>query len=179
MFSISVLSTISCTSGTYAPPPSRLNPGLNVQHYIKKCIISQNLRNDLEDGRTRNGCFTLNYLSNPFNYQKNYHVVLPFRQANCFSSANCRKRFIKALLHPCSYPDRCPLCGEQTPDLCEHMLATCARIPDPREQLHRKLILYDYPTTYLPLTKTDIIERSLTHRLWRKCFAEFLVEVDY
>ena len=164
-FSISVLSTISCTSGTYAPPPSRLNPGLNVQHYIKKLIISQKLRKDLEDGRTRNGCFTLNYLYNPFCYQKNYHLVLPFCQANCFSSANCRKRFIKALLHPCSHLDRCPLCGEQTPDLYEHMLTTCARIPDPREQLHRKLIFYDYPITRFPLTKTDIIERSLTNRL--------------
>ena len=161
------------------PPPGRLNLGLNVLHYIKRIIISQNLRNDLDHGRTRNSCFTKNYLTNPFCYQKNYHVVLPFSQANCFSSANSRKRFIKALLHPCSYPDRCPLCGEQTSDLCEHMLTTCARIPDPREQLHRKLILYDYPKTHFPLTKTDIIERSLTNRLWKKCFAKFLTEVDF
>ena len=107
-------------------------------------------------------------------YQKKYHIVHPFRQANCFSSANGRKRFIKALLHPGTYLDSCPLCGEHTNDICEHMLTKCTRIPGPREKLHRKLILYDYPQTHFSLTKTAIIEHSLTIRLWRKCLAEFL-----
>ena len=161
------------------PPPGRLNLRLNVLHYIKRIITSQNLRKDLEDGRARNCCFTKNFLINPFCYQKKYHIVHPFRQANCFSSANGRKRFIKALLHPGTYLDSCPLCGEHTNDICEHMLTKCTRIPDPREKLRRKLILYDYPQTHFPLTKTTIIEHSLTNRLWRKCFAEFLTEVDF
>ena len=160
-------------------PSGRLNHRLDTLQYIKKIIISQNLRKDLEDGRTRTCCFTKNFLTDPFSYQKSYQIVQPFDQANCFSSPNSRKRFIKALLHPCSYLENCLLCGDQTRDSCDHLLTTCTRIPDPRKKLRLKLALYNYPANHFPLSKSSIIEHSLSNRLWRKCFAEFLTEVDF
>ena len=160
-------------------PQGSLNRKLNPLHYIKRVITTQNLRADLEDGRTRKSSFSENYLANPFIYQKKYQIVEPFGQANCFSSPDGRKRFIKALLHPCSYPENCSLCGEQTRDSCDHLLTTCQRVPNPRKKLHLKLTLYNYPANHLPLTKASLIQRSLTNRLWRKCFVDFLKEVDF
>ena len=133
----------------------------------------------MEDGRTRKCSFSKNYLLNPFIYQKRYHIVEPFGKANCFSSPIGRKHFVKSLLHPCSYPENCPLCGEQTTDTCDHLITTCPQLPDPRKKLHLKLTLYNYPTNHFPLTKSSIIEHSLSNRLWTKCFAEFLIEVDF
>ena len=160
-------------------PPGSLHRRLNPLQYIKRIIISQNLRTDLEDGRTRNCSFSKQFLSNPFHYQKNYQIVQPFSQANCFASHINRKCFIKALLHPCSYLENCPLCRKQTKDVCDHLLTTCPRIPDPRKKLRLKLTLYNYPANHFPLTKSGILEHSLSNRLWRKCFAEFLAEVDF
>ena len=163
-----------------APQNSR-NPnlGLNPLHYIKRTITSHNLRKDLECGRKRNCSFAHIYLLNPFTYQTKYHIVEPFSQANCFSSPQARKHFTRALLHPCSYLASCPLCGEQTRDSCDHLLTACPRIPDPRKKLHLKLSLYNFPATHFPLTKLSLIELSLSNRLWRKCFAEFLNDVDF
>ena len=155
------------------------NIKLNPLHFIKQVITSHNLRLDLEDGRARNCSFSKNYLLNPFIYQKEYHIVKPFGKADCFSSPIGRKYFVKALLHPCSYPENCPLCGEQTCDTCNHLLTTCPRVPDPRKKLHLKLTLYNYPANHFPLTKSTIIQLSLTNGVWRKCFAEFLKEVDF
>ena len=160
-------------------PQGRLNLKLDPLHYIKRVIITQNLRADLEDGRTRNSSFSKNYLINPFIYQKNYQIVEPFGQANCFSSPDGRKRFTKAFLHPCSYSENCSLCDEQTRDLCDHLLTTCPRVPDPRKKLHLKLTLYNYPPNHFPLSKSSLIQHSLTNRLWRKCFTDFLKEVDF
>ena len=84
-------------------PQGRLNSRLNPLHYIKRVIISHNLRSDLEEGRTRNCSFSKIYLANPFLYQKKYQIVKPFTEANCFSSSKCRKHYINALLHPASY----------------------------------------------------------------------------
>ena len=160
-------------------PQGNFNRKLNPLHLIKVAITNQNLRADLEDGRTRNNSFSKNYLVNPFIYQKKYQIVEPFGQANCFSSPDRRKRFIRALLHPCSYLENCSLCGVQTRDLCDHLLTTCQRIPDPRKKLRLKLTLYNYPADYFPLTKSSLIQYSLTNALWRKCFADFLNEVDF
>ena len=121
---------------------------------------------------------SLKIFSLTFCYQKTYQIVQPFDQANCFSSPNSRKRFIKAL-HPCSYLENCLLCGDQTRDTCDHLLTTCIRISDPRKKLRLKLALYNYPANHFPLTKSSIIVHSLSNRLWRKCFAEFLTEVDF
>ena len=161
------------------PSPAKLTAVVNPLQNFKRIIISHNLCNDLEDGRTRNCFFSKNFLSNPFRYQKNYHIIQPFSQSNCFSSPNCRKRFIKALLHPCSYLENCALCREQTRDICNHLLTTCPRIPDRRKMLCLKHILNNYPENHFPVTKSSIIENSLCNKLWRKCFADFLIEVDY
>ena len=58
-------------------PKGRLNCRLNPLHYIKRVIISHNLRSDLEEGRTRNCSFSKIYLANPFLYQKKYQIVDP------------------------------------------------------------------------------------------------------
>ena len=92
--------------------PSRFNRLLNPLQCIKRIIISKNLRSDLENGRTCNSSFATIYLANKFLYQKNYHIVEPFNQANCFSSPQSRYRFIKAFLHPCSYIEECLLCHQ-------------------------------------------------------------------
>ena len=150
-----------------------------VRGWIKRIIITENLRRDLEDGRTRGCCFSRNFLINPFCYQRNYQIVQPFSLANGFSSPNGRNRFVKALLHPCTYLDYCPLCREETKDVCDHLLTACTCIPDPRKKLHYRLLLYNFPREHFPLTKSSLIKHSLTNRLWRKCFAEFLVDDDY
>ena len=160
-------------------PPGRSNRRLNPLHYIRKVVISHHLRDDLEVGRTRNCSFSKIYLADPFVYQKSYHIVKPFTQENCFTSRKGRKHFIKALLHPASYSENCPLCLEENTDMCEHLLTTCPRIPDFRKKLHLKLTLYNYPVENHLVSKLGIIKNSLINKAWRKCFTEFLADVDY
>ena len=162
-------------------PQNGLHSNLNFAplRYIKRVIVARNLRLDLEAGRSRNCTFSNIYLLDPFSYQEKYHIVEPCGNADCFSSPPARRHFIKALLHPCSYPQNCPFCSEQTSDICDHFLTTCPRLPDPRKKLHLKLTLYNYPANHFPLTKASAILLSLTNRVWRKCFADFLNEVDF
>ena len=158
--------------------PTSLHRLLNPSHYIKRIIIAKNLRTDLEIGRTRNCSFARIYLTNAFLYQKTYHIVEPFDQANCFTFPEGRYRFIKALLHPCSYSEECPLCRLQQKDTCEHFITFCTKTVDAKRKLLLKLTLYNYPTR-APLNKVDIIEHSLGNRVWRKCFTDFLTEINY
>ena len=160
-------------------PLGRLDYKLNPLHYIKKIIISQNLRRDLEIGRTRNCTYRTIFLSNVFLYQKKYHIVEPFNHANCFTSPEGRMRFIKALLHPNSYIEDCPLCRERHRDICDHLITSCPSIIEFRKKLHLKLTLYNYPTENFPLNKARITLHALSNRLWRKCFTDFLTEVDF
>ena len=160
-------------------PPGGFNRIINPLQYIKRIIISKNLRSDLEDGRTRSCCFTKNFLTNPFRYQKDYHIVQPFSSFNSFSSANARKRFIRALLHPCAYVDHCPLCNELTRDVRDHLIAACPRIPDLQKKLCHSLVLYNSPADHFPLCNSSLIEHSLSNRLWRNWFAKFLTEVKF
>ena len=160
-------------------PLGRLDCKINPLQYIKRVITTQNLRNDLEIGRTRNSCFTSIFLSNVFVYQKKYHIVEPFSQANCFASPESRMRFTKALLHPCSYLEDCPFCRQKFKDICDHLITTCPPIIEFRKKFHLKLKLYNYPAKYFPLTKAGIIKHALSNRLWRICFADFLIEVDF
>ena len=145
-------------------PAGRLNLGFNPQRYIKRVIISQNLSADLDEGRTRNCTFSKIFLANPFLYQKKYQIVEPFTQANCFPSSNGRKRYIKALLHPASYLENCSLCGDQHKDICNHLLASCRRIPDPRRKLRLKLTIYNYPPNDFPITKEGILKNALDNK---------------
>ena len=76
---------------------------INPLRAIKRIIISKNLREDLEKGRPKKCSFAKIFLHNPFAYQKNYHLPEPFCQPDLFETPNGRKRFVKGLLHPCSY----------------------------------------------------------------------------
>ena len=158
--------------------PSRFNRLLNPLRCIKRTIISKNLRNDLETGRQRNCSFAKIYLTNVFHYQKTYQIVEPFNQANCFSSPEGRYRFIKALLHPCSYIVECPLCRQLHKDTCEHFLTSCPQTVAAKKRFLLKLTLYNYPDT-APLQRTEILERSLGNTVWRKCLTDFLTETSY
>ena len=113
--------------------PRRLNRILNPLQSIKRIIVSQNLRNDLEVGRARKCSFSIIYIANIFPYQKNYHIVEPFNQANCFSSTEGRHRYIRALLHPCSYAEECPLCKQKQKDTCEHLVTSCQLTAEARK----------------------------------------------
>ena len=160
-------------------PPGGINRKINPLRYIKKVITTHNLSVDLKEGKTRECTFSKIYLINPFLYQKKYQLVEPFIQANCFSSPSGRKRFVKALLHPNSYLENCSLCGEQYRDICDHLITTCPRISDSRKKLRMKLTLYNYPNDDFPLSKEGVIKNALSSRVWRKCFTDFLTEVDY
>ena len=158
--------------------PSRFNRLINPLQYIKRILISKNLSTDLEAGRTRNCSFAKIYLSNVFLYQKTYHIVEPFNQANCFRSPEGRYRYIKALLHPCSYIEECPFCRQGHKDTCEHFLTSCSQTVDAKRKLLLKLTLYNYPHK-ATLKKHDILVHTLENRAWRKCFTDFLTESDF
>ena len=105
--------------------------------------------------------------------------IEPFCRLQGFSSPDGRKRFVKALLHPCPYMDKCPLCREEHMDVCDHLITSCSRIPDPRKRLQLKLRLYNFPTESLPLNKNNILVRAMDNSVWRRCLTEFLSEIDY
>ena len=157
---------------------SRFNIQLNSLQCIKRTIISKNLCNDLETGRARNCSFAKIYLGNVFLFQKTYHMVQPFDQANCFATPEGRYRFIKALLHPCSYMEECQLCKQQHKDICEHILTSCPQTVEARKRLRLKLTLYNYSSKD-PFKKSDLLVNTLGNKLWRKCFTEFLTEIDF
>ena len=140
--------------------PSKHNRLLNPFQCIKRIIISNNLRKDLETGRARKCSFAKIYLKNEFLYQKIYQIVEPFNQANCFSSPEGRYRFIKALLHPCSYMSESPLCRQRHEDTCEHFLTSCSQTVEAKRRLLLKLKLYNYSDS-APLKKTEILEHTL------------------
>ena len=154
--------------------PDKVNP----LHFIKRTIISKNLRTDLETGRTKACCFASIFLSNPFTYQKNYHLVEPFRQPESFASANGRKRFVKALLHPCSYFKACPYCNQQQKDMLDHFLTTCSRLSELRKELYLRLAFYNLPRDRIPLNKNDALNLTLNNRILRNCLLMFLVDTD-
>lgn len=157
---------------------SKFNRLLNPSQCIKRIIISKNLRTDLEVGRARNCSFAKIYLSNVFHYQKTYQIVEPFNQANCFTSPEGRYRYIKALLHPCSYLEECPLCRQRHKDICEHFLTSCSKTLDAKRKFLLKLTLYNYSNSTTP-RKADILEHTLANRVWRKCFTDFLTETNF
>ena len=152
---------------------------VNPLRSIKKIITSQNLRKDLEVGRSKSCSFASIYLSNPFIYQKKYQLVDPFPQPNCFTTPNGRKRIVKALLHPCSYSEDCLLCRQTYTDKLDHLLTTCPRISDNRKELNLRLSLYNYPLDHFPLKKTEFLKLALKKKVWRNCLTKFLVDTNY
>ena len=155
--------------------PCNVNP----LHRIRRQIISHNLRSDLEMGRSKACCFTSIFLSNPFKYQKKYHLVDPLLQPDCFDSTNGRKRFIKTLLHPCSYLQTCDYCKQQYKDKFDHFLNTCPQIVGLRKELHLKLAFYNFPRDRIPPAKTDLLNLALNDRILRKCLTSFLIDSDF
>ena len=152
---------------------------LNPLSEIKKVIISRNLQKDLEVGRSKSGSFVSLFLTNVFSYQKNYHLVEPFLQPNCFDSPNGRKRFVKALLHPCSYLEECVLCREQCKDKLKHLLTTCTLASGKRKELLLQLTLYNFPRQQFPLEKDELLNSALKSIIWRKCFTKFLIDTEF
>ena len=148
-------------------------------HEIKKVIISKNLQNDLDASRSKSCSFISLFLTNAFSYQKKYHLVEPFLQPNCFDLPNGRKRFIKALLHPCSYLEECVFCREQYKDKLKHLLTACPLTSGKRKELLLKLSLYNFPRQQFPLEKDKLLNAALTSRIWRKCFTKFLIDTDF
>ena len=146
---------------------------------LKSTIISRNLRDDLKDGRNKLCGFASLFLSSPFAYQKNYHLIQPFCQTDCFASPKGRKHFIKAILHPCSFFEDCNKCGQQYKDKLDHYLIACPRISGHRKELHLKLTLYNFHRDQTLTLKQDLLNATFSKSTWRKCVVQFLLDTDF
>ena len=140
--------------------------------------LSKNLRDDLEKGRSKKCSFANIFLSNPFTYQKNYHLPEPFWQTDLFAAPNGRKRFVKAILHPCSYKEECLLCRQIKKDKLDHFLTDCPRLSELRKELHLKLKLYNFPLENIPL-KNELLRLALEKKAWRNSLTNFLIDADF
>ena len=146
---------------------------------IKKAIISQNFRKDLENGRNNKCSFATVFLSNPTEYPKEYNLLGILRQTDCFETHSGRKRVVKALLHPCSYEETCPHCNNKYLDKFHHFLSFCHHISGYRKKLLLELTLYNFPTNRIPMKKEVFLGLILTHKSWRKCLTNFLTDADF
>ena len=158
--------------------PEKLNP----LHSIKKIIIAANLRNDLQIGRVHTCSFSTIFLSNPFIYQKNYHIPEPFDRTHYSRAPNDSPVLIKALLDPNSYMKECQHCGLQSKDICTHLLTQCQKLVDSRNIFHRKLSLYNYPHENFPQEppkKNTLLTLAFGNNCWRKCLVNFLKYTGY
>ena len=126
---------------------------LNPLRSIKKIILLKNLRNDLEKGRKYNCIFTKIFLSNPFTYQKNYHLVKPFNKQDYSSFRKDSKILVEALLDPNSCQKECQDCGLSTEDFSTHFLTQCSKLSRSRHLLQLKLLLYNFPTEHFPFER--------------------------
>ena len=141
--------------------------------------MSANLHKDLETGRAHSCSFTTIFLSNPFEYQKNYHIVEPFNRADYSSFPNDSKVFIKSLLDPNSYLKDCQYCGLTCKDMFTHFLTKCQELNESRRLLNLKLSLYNFPQEHLPLEKNVLLTLVFNNTSWRKCLGNFLNKSGY
>ena len=155
------------------------NLRVNPFRAIKNLIIAESLRSDLERGRDSKCCFATLFLRNPTETQKRYRILEIFRQPNCFDTPDGRKRVVKALLHPCSYPEQCTNCGRQYKDKFFHFLTDCQRISGYRKELLLRLSLYNFPSDRIPMKKVEFMSQILERKVWRKYLAKFLVDTDF
>ena len=146
---------------------------------MKGTISSHNLSKDLQIGRTRNCSFSILYLKNIFSYQKDYHLIAPFCQPDCFATPKGRKHFVRAFLDPCTYLRECEFCGQSCFDKLDHLLQNCSRTSEFRNELHLKLVLYNFPKERLPLKKAEFWEAAFKSRIWRKCAVKFLLDTEF
>ena len=146
---------------------------------IKKTILSQNFRNDLEKGKSNKCCFAKVFLRDTTEYSTEYKLLGILRQPDCFEKPNGGKRIVKALLHPCSYEETCLHCGKKIKDKFNHFLTFCNHISGYRRKLLLELTLYNFPTSRIPMKKDEILGLILMHKVWRKCLANFLTDTDF
>ena len=151
---------------------------INPFRLIKNTIISHNLREDLNTGRSRSCSFASLFLSSPSAYQKKYHLVGPFCKQRCFATPKGRKHFIKAILHPCNFLEDCPKCGQRYRDKLNHFISACPRIVGFRKELYLRLTLYNFPKDRTP-EKHDLLEAAIHNSTWRKCIVKFLHDTDF
>ena len=155
--------------------PEKLNPLMS----IKNIILTANLRNDLQIGRVHTCSFTTIFLSNPFIYQKKYHIVQPFNCTDYSSFPNDSPIFIKTLLDPNSYMKECQHCGLLFKDICTHFLTQCQKLTKSRDIFCRKLFFYNFPKENLPFEKNLLLKLIFSNVCWRKCLAQFLKDSGY
>ena len=156
-------------------PLRRINPFRR----IKQIVSTKNLLVDLTKGRTRTCPFTQAYLANPFCYQKKYQLVDVFRNLDSFHARNAQAKFIRALLHCGRFPKICNFCNNAFSDLLDHQLFRCNALGSFRDKLAAYLVLYNLPEDRQPKSSIDYIAISRKSKLWRKCFTNFLKDVDF
>ena len=86
---------------------------------------------------------------------------------------------MKALLHPCSYEEKCSLCGQSYTDKLSHLLSICQQISGYRKELLLKLNLYNFPKSHVKTCKENFLGMILEKKVWIKCFGKFLIDVDF
>ena len=86
---------------------------------------------------------------------------------------------VKALLHPCSYEEKCPFCGQIYTDKLTHLLSFCDHINGNREELFLKLNLYGFPKKTFKTRKEIFLGLILEKKVWTKCLCKFLIDVDF
>ena len=149
---------------------------LNPLRSIKKIIISADLRKDLEIGRAHSCSFSTMFLSNPFKYQENYHIVEQFNQPDYSSFPNDSEVFIKSLLDLNSYLKECKHCGQYRKDIFTHFLTQYQELERHRRVFNLKLSFYNFPKEHLPLEKNALLKLVFQNNCWRKCLVNFLQE---
>ena len=156
-------------------PLRRINPFRG----IKQLVLVKNLADDLSKGRTRRCPFSKLYLTNPFHYQKNYHLVDIFLSLNVFQYRIARVRFIRGLLYCSAFPKTCSFCERECRDLLGHLIFHCSAIEGLREKLKASLKFYNFPDDLQPTSISDYFEFSRKNKLWRNCFTNFLIDFDF
>ena len=152
---------------------------INPFRQIKQIVLAKNLSNDLSKARTRHCPFSKLYLTNPFHYQKNYHLVDIFLSLNLFHTRNARVKFIRGLLYGSAFAQTCNFCKREISDLLDHLIFHCSAISALREKLKASLTFYNLPDKLQPTSTSDYFDISRENKLWRKCFTDFLIDVDF
>ena len=141
-------------------------------------MSSKNLSDDLARGRTRSSPFSIVYLADPFRYQKRYQLVDVFHELDAFYARRAQAKFVRALLYGGAFRARCNCNGEFS-DLLDHKLFRCNVTIRLRDRLKANLDLYNLPRGTRLSSAVDYFEISRRSRLWRKCFASFLVDAEF
>ena len=152
---------------------------MNPLQNIKRIIIAANLRKDMQIARDCTCSFTSIFLSNPFKYQKKYHIVDPLQRPDNSTFPNDSKVFVRTLLDPNTYEKKCQHCSRATKDIFSHFLNQCPKLLKSRRLLELNLSLYNFPKQQFPLNKNALLTLAFGNTCWRKCLANFLMEGNF